>query len=420
LVNKTLQILDIRSTTVDPALFNVTAVNRDGDPYWVEFILPFFKELGVGIGIVPLDEIDCNRKWFINVDINAWNWHTYQKDVFASFDSKILQELNHGNAYLILNHQCESFTVSFFTTLYKRLEAFPTVPYNKIIYMVAAADAEFIYNKWADEFKLPPEKQIKIIYAHHVYKRFTHDTSQIRFFNYDRSVKKEKKFLSLNRRWHDHRLLLVCLLAQNNLIEDNYVSLGLMPEEVETAQKQLSSIVDHRFDLNGVQEGFNLIKDRVPLQIDNVDLKINQFGNKSLPISFYQKSFFSLVSSTAGFSYQERSVGFTEKEVKPILARHPFIIHNLPHTLKHLKSMGFLTFEPWFDESYDNETNDWNRLNKIVAEVKRLNSLSFDEWYQMLDEMNPVLEHNYNRMVKYTNEHCYFNSDLKKLLYYVS
>jgi hypothetical protein len=82
--------------------------------------------------------------------------------------------------------------------------------------------------------------------------------------------------------------------------------------------------------------------------------------------------------------------------------------------------MGYLTFEPWFDESYDLETNDRKRLEKIIKEVARLSAISFEDWEVMLEEMQPVLEHNYNRMVNYNNEQCYFNSDLKKLLYYVS
>jgi hypothetical protein len=418
-MNKKLQILDIKSVTVNTELFNVTAINRESDPYWVEFIKPHFDEINVGIEILPIDKIDKTKKWFINVDVNAWNWPDYPTDIFESFGTLLINELNNGNAYLILNLQCESFTEEFYRLLYKKLESHPSIPYNKIVYMVAATDAKLEYEKFVKDYSIPKNKQIDIIYAHHVYKRFKHDNS-LSFFNYDRTVKKEKKFLSLNRRWHDHRLLLVCSLAQQNLLEHGYVSLGVMPNEINSAQNQIDNIFRTRVDFNLLQDGFNKIKNQLPLQIDPVDLSINHFQTTSLPIEFYQKSYFSLVSSTRGFSWQEPSVGFTEKEVKPIVAKHPFIIHNLPGVLKNLKSMGFLTFEPWFDESYDNEVNDWERMNKIVKEVKRLSELSNDTWDRMLDEMEPVLEHNYNRMVNYTSEHCYFNSDLKKLLYYVS
>ena len=417
-MSNTLQILDIQSIQIDTNLFNVTAVNRRGDPYWVEFIQPHFKEINVGIEILPLDEINKDKKWIINVDINMWNWSDYRTNIFESFGKSILNELAHGNAYLVLNHQCESTTTAFFKLLHEKLKNFPSMPYNKIIYMVAAADATREYTNFVKTNSIPAADQINILYVHHVYKRLSHENN-LTFFNYDRSIKKEKKFLSLNRRWRDHRLLLVCGLAHNNLIDSGYVSLGISLEEKQEAQTAINNL--HReFKSDYIVSGFDKIKNNLPLQIDMVDLRINQFQTTSLPIEFYQKSCFSLVSSTFAFDYNEKSVGFTEKEIKPILARHPFIIHNLSGVLAHLKNMGFLTFERWFDESYDEEVDDNKRLIKITDEVKRLSELSFDQWDIMLEEMTPVLEHNYNRLVNYTTEHCYFNSDLKKLLYYVS
>jgi hypothetical protein len=417
-MSNTLQILDIRSITVDTNLFNVTAINRGGDPYWVEFIKPHFDEIDVDIKILSLPEINKDKTWFINVDINGWNWPEYKTDIFESFGKIILDELNNGNAYLILNHQCESFTESFFDRLYQKLKNFPSIPYNKIIYMVAAADASREYNNFVKKRRILKDQKIKIMYVHHVYKRFKHENT-LSFFNYDRTIKKEKKFLSLNRRWHDHRLLLVCGLAHNNLLEHGYVSLGVAPEEIAHAQQTINKLY-RQHKLECINIGFDKIKNNLPLQVDIVDLRINQFQSTSLPIEFYQKSCFSIVSSTFAIHSNEKSVGFTEKEIKPILAKHPFIVHNLPGVLSHLKNMGFLTFERWFDESYDEETDDMQRLIKITDEVKRLSELSFEQWDIMLEEMSPVLEHNYNRLVNYTTEHCYFNSDLKKLLYYVS
>jgi hypothetical protein len=417
-MSKTLQILDIKSIQVDTNLFNVTAINRDSDPYWVEFIKPHFDEIDVDIKILPLTEINKDKTWFINVDINGWNWPSCQTDIFESFGQEILNELNHGNAYVILNHQCESFTESFFNTLYQKLTNFPSIPYNKIIYMVAAADASREYKNYVRTYSIPKDKEFTVMYVHHVYKRFNHENT-LSFFNYDRMVKKEKKFLSLNRKWRDHRLLLVCGLAHHNLLDSGYVSLGVLLEEKQEAQNAINDLY-REFKSEYIISGFDKIKNNLPLQIDMVDLRINQFQSTSLPIEFYQKSCFSLVSSTFAFDYNEKSVGFTEKEIKPILARHPFIIHNLPGVLAHLRSMGFLTFERWFDESYDEEIDDNKRLIKITDEVKRLSELSFEQWDTMLEEMSPVLEHNYNRLVNYTTEHCYFSSDLKKLLYYVS
>jgi hypothetical protein len=407
-MNKTLQILDITSVSVDTELYNVTAINRDNSPYWVEFIKPHFNEIGISIDILPLTKINFLKKWIVNVDINGWNWDAYSGDILERFDKSIQHEIRYGNAYLILNHQCESYTQSFLKQIYKHLTA-AGIPNYKIIYMVAAADIEREHNTFVLDNNI--QHKISVMYVHHVYKRLS--TFNLKSFKYDKHAKKEKKYLSLNRRWHDHRLMLTSLLSYYDLLEHGYVSLGVMQNEISQAKNNISKYTKFI-------DGFNKFETRLPLQVDLVDLSINQFQINSLPIEFYQQSCFSIVSSTMALADQEGSVGFTEKEVKPILAKHPFIIHNRPGVIKHLKNLGFLTFEKWFDESYDLEENDITRLEMIVAEVKRLCNLSFNEWKIMLDDMEPILEHNYNRMVNYTTEHCYFNSDLKKLLYYVN
>lgn len=404
---KILQILDISTTAVNTDLFNITAVNRRRDPYWVEFIQPYFNEADVEIKILALDKIDLSKKWIVNVDINMWNWESYRGDIFEKFDPLIKNELRTGNAYIILNHQCESYTKIFFEIFYsKKIE----IPYNKIIYMVAAADIEKEYDDFVVKNKIDKEKRFTVIFTHHVYKRLNHDVD-VNAFNYAPTTK-TKKYISLNRRWREHRVMLVSLLSSRNLIEQGFVSLGLMPEEFTEAKSLLKD--------SNMLEGFNKLQNKLPLQVDNADLSINQFQMNSLPITFYQHSCFSLVSSTMALVEQESSVGFTEKEIKPILAKHPFIIWNRPGVLKYMQNMGFLTFDRWFDESYDKELDDNKRLIKIINEVERLCLLSFDEWEIILDEMKPILNHNYNRMVNYTNEHCFFNSDLKNLLYYAS
>lgn len=403
---KILQILDISSITVDSSLYNITAINSKSDPYWMEFIEKYLNEAGVEIKILPLDQIDLSKKWIINIDILLWNWDTFSGNIFESFPEIIKKELQTGNAYIILNHQCESDTKHFLDIFYRKII---DIPYSKIIYMVAAADVEREYNTYILERKIEKQKKISVMFAHHVYKRFKHDVD-LAVFNYKPS-RKIKKYISLNRTWREHRVMLVSLLSEKNLIQQGFVSLGLMPQEFINAK---SMLIDEK-----MIQGLCKIKDQLPLQVDDVDLSENQFKIDSLPMAFYQQSCFSLVSSTMALLKQESSVGFTEKEIKPILAKHPFLIWNRPGVLKHMHNMGFLTFARWFDESYDCECDDNLRLEKIVNEVERLCSLSFEQWNTILAEMSPILEHNYNRLVNYTNEHCFFSSDLKKLLYYV-
>jgi F0F1-type ATP synthase gamma subunit len=65
-----------------------------------------------------------------------------------------------------------------------------------------------------------------------------------------------------------------------------------------------------------------------------------------------------------------------------------------PYTLKYLKTFGFKTFDRWWDESYDNETNHHKRITKIFDIIDYINSKSIDELTIIYSEMTNILEHN--------------------------
>jgi len=85
----------------------------------------------------------------------------------------------------------------------------------------------------------------------------------------------------------------------------------------------------------------------------------------------------------------------TEKIFKPIVARRPFILVGAPGNLAYLKSYGFKTFDQWIDESYDQEQDHYIRIEKITAEISRLCAMPADDLKQMHQDMQTVLEHNF-------------------------
>ena len=60
----------------------------------------------------------------------------------------------------------------------------------------------------------------------------------------------------------------------------------------------------------------------------------------------------------------------TEKTTKPIRAGIPFVIVGGHHFLKRLRKMGFKTFSPLIDESYDNEIDDEKRIQMCCVAFK--------------------------------------------------
>jgi hypothetical protein len=186
-----LQVLDIQTIEFDKKLYNPTA-HWNGEPYWIEFVKPHLTEIGVEILVGSLDQIDKSKNWFVNVAVQMWNWIDNTVDIIGGFPAEVQNELIYGNAYLVLNHECESFTQTFFNTLYSFLKN-SALPPNKIIYMVGATDADREYQIYVNRYDLPKNQQIKIIKSFHVYKRFEFDLID---FKCDPNVKKEKRFLS--------------------------------------------------------------------------------------------------------------------------------------------------------------------------------------------------------------------------------
>ena len=416
------QILDHPTTTITGNFFNLTA-HESGYPFWVPYIQQYFEDIGIEIRKVDFSNLDLSKPWILSLPPNGWNWsEDYDKDFLEVFEPNVRQELVHGNGYLIVNHEAESFTLSFYRELHRFLSNSELSP-NKVIYMVGATDPEVEYKKFVEEHKIPTDKQIKIISSHHVHRRFhpLHIQTLLENRN-NNSFKKDRKFLSLNRVPKLHRVTMVSLMSYYDLLEQGYVSLGLYPEDLidNKFYPALNTIPDYTRLKFKIKQGFGKIFSKLPLKVDQVDLRENQYAVQSLPSMFYDKTYFSLVSSTFAMHDQEPCVGFTEKEMRPIIFKQPFLLHNLPGALKQLKKMGFLSFDRWFDESYDEEVNDMERMHKLVLEVQRLCLIPNEQWDKMLEEMQPVLLHNYNILIKYNKEHIFFHSDLKNLIHYAA
>ena len=68
--------------------------------------------------------------------------------------------------------------------------------------------------------------------------------------------------------------------------------------------------------------------------------------------------------------------------------------------LSYLREYGFKTFADVFDESYDTETDDILRIEKVTQLLKDLNNLSVTERQQIHQACLPIVEHNYNHFYR--------------------
>ena len=91
---------------------------------------------------------------------------------------------------------------------------------------------------------------------------------------------------------------------------------------------------------------------------------------------------------------------FTEKTYKFIAAKMPFIFVGFNNSLPILRKIGYKTFHPYIDETYDTIENDEDRLVAIMDEIERLSNLSDDEWQELENNLLPIVNYNYGVLTK--------------------
>jgi hypothetical protein len=116
---------------------------------------------------------------------------------------------------------------------------------------------------------------------------------------------------------------------------------------------------------------------------------INNAVSQTVPWKIYQHTKFTIACE----SVCTGSVFFmAEKISKPMFARRPFVVFGIKGFLKTLRSLGYHTFHPVIDESYDDIENDLERWQAAFEQVIKLHDANHREVY---DKLECVLDHNH-------------------------
>jgi len=198
-----------------------------------------------------------------------------------------------------------------------------------------------------------------------------------------------RTFMSPNRivaGKRDHRVLFLYNIFKHGL-EKNHIS---APRVCQYEGVDISSIAQkYTHVYQDIVDVFNI-----------ADLPRLFAGEESQEMHSYQLGNFaeaqdSLIYVPTETVYFGRRTHLTEKTFKAIALEMPFVLVAPAGSLAYLREYGFRTFEGIFDESYDIETNDILRIEKVTDLLKHLNNLSVAERQQIHQACLPIVEHNY-------------------------
>lgn len=111
--------------------------------------------------------------------------------------------------------------------------------------------------------------------------------------------------------------------------------------------------------------------------------------SRVIPISVFNETAYSLITET---DFDNSLSFFSEKTVKPMIARRLFVAFTGYKFLHNLHTLGFKTFHGIIDESYDLIEDDTARYTAAFEQVKYLCNMDQQEIYS---KIKPIVEHNY-------------------------
>lgn len=215
-----------------------------------------------------------------------------------------------------------------------------------------------------------------------------------------RTGERPKKFVSFNGRLRRHRLFLVLWMLAKGHLDDGFVSLlgyavGKSPDFEEA-----SRLIARYPAVRDIIEHLPELLRRIPLDLDVAltDSQKDAAYIKSLPWlspapHFYDESYFSIVADT---SFDDADTLFlTPIAYKSFMNLSPFIYTGNAGALGEMRRLGFQTFAPFIDESYDLIENHGQRMAAVIAELDRLLTMSKAELADLHAALWPRLVHNY-------------------------
>lgn len=320
--------------------------------------------------------------------------HSNQSFVLRPFEDIVLEIENafeQGKTKFLFDCSAEDFLPYIVLKIQRIARYFEgKIPTSAFVYVTGATNVELAYDKLVQKYLIP--SRIHVLSANYIEYGCKKKNALFEFSGDYAETSRGKRYLCFNKVPRKHRVDLLEILLQRNLVKDGYVSFEgtegwldkLDPEKYPTILRE---------------------KNNFPLRLNITEERSNPVDLIPDDLQYFSNSYFSVVTETVFYPEKDNdsSIFFTEKTYKPIICNHPFILVGRPGALKKLKEFGYKTFSPYIDERYDEIEDDKERLIAIANEIERLSSVEYlfeENWHK-----NIKLIVEYNKNVFFEKKH---------------
>lgn len=369
------------------SLYSVTASNR-------KFIYPIKPN--------PIFQNFCG------VVNHGSNGNKIVGDYFWKFMSKkALNEVKNRNGIILIDYSMEPFLSLLHHQMLTDCLRDSDIPQDSIYVMVNSFNAKELYEGWYT----PEERKYNVINT-----PFCLEHSSFHYFNSinrgedvvlttskfleTKNTLRKNHFLMKIKAYREHRIKMLAFLSNDGLLD--------LGDWSFSGGKNFSEHPDFQHAVRDLSleniEGVKALVNEGPYNLQseqNVNFNdINAWTDKEyLP---HTTSYFDICFESFFYDHSE-VLSLTEKIFKPIVNFQPFVFIATKGTLQLLKDLGFKTFEPFIDESYDQEVDNDKRLQQAYEQIKKLCLMSKEEIHNWYWNMEEILIHNHKHLLSIHN-----------------
>jgi len=221
----------------------------------------------------------------------------------------------------------------------------------------------------------------------------------------------EKKFSALSRNYRAWRLQVYAEMVKRDLLKDfKYSFYNIFPYgEVKyfSQETMLTDLSNNGFVVDDTVTDW---LSKVPYTLEDPEDNVLNKWNDATYNCVLSADFHLLIETHYDLFYYvpnpdkvyKRSLApssITEKTNKPIACCKPFIAFSTPYFLEDVRQLGFETFSPYINESYDLETDNHKRLNMIVDEIEKIVNLPSNEYLALVKNCHAIAVRNQQKLL---------------------
>jgi hypothetical protein len=313
--------------------------------------------------------------------------------------AEVLEDVRIGRALIFLDYAQENFIErSSYINLHTGLEK-SGIPPSQIVLAFNSFNAQELYESWFT----PNERKLQVLNWPFVLNNTSYFYHQATFarvtlddFIGSANLLREHHSLFKIRRPRLYRQALLYQMHYDGILKKTDWSWLTKTSYNENTVNSIRNRYNLNYDIDTVKELYKILPRSLKNEPNGTFDTISSWTDKQT--ESYKNAYFYICTE----SYvHEPYKSLTEKICKPMINFMPYVFMAFPGALALLRSLGFKTFSPFIDESYDNELDESKRFNMIYKEIYRLSEMSTEEIHAWYWQMKDILIHNHNLVLNF-------------------